>query len=215
VVGVVRNVKQYGLDGSPTPDLYVPIHQMPPGQASLMAARMYWVVRAQADGRVIARDVRNAIHAVDPDVATSSTRTLEEVLAASIGSRRINVRLLELFGQVAMLLTVLGAYALAAFAAGMRRRELAIRSAFGASQRSLAQLMFRGELPGLVGGLAVGLAVAFVTARALGDLLFATSPSDPMVYVLVAGTVLGVTAVATWLPARRAAGTNPAELLRT
>jgi len=104
VVGVrVRNVKQYGLDGSPTADLYVPVHQMPSGQASLIAGRIYWVVRAQADGRMIAGDARGAIHGVDPDVATSSTRTLEEELAASIGSRRINVRLLERFSQVTML----------------------------------------------------------------------------------------------------------------
>jgi putative ABC transport system permease protein len=176
---------------------------------------MYWVVRARAGGRVSAGDVRDAIHAVDPDVATSSTRTLEELLAASIGSRRINVRLLELFGQIAMLLTIFGTYALAAFAAGARRCELAIRSAFGASKRSLAKLMFRGELPGLVVGLAAGLAIAFLTARALGDMLFATSPRDPAVYLLAASTVLCVTAVATWLPARRAARTNPAELLRT
>jgi predicted permease len=215
VVGVVRNVKQYGLDGPPTADLYVPVHQMPPGQVSLIAARMYWVVRARAGGRVSAGDVRDAIHAVDPDVATSSTRTLEELLAASTGPRRINVRLLELFGQIAMLLTIFGTYALAAFAAGTRRRELAIRSAFGASKRSLAKLMFRGELPGLVVGLAAGLAIAFLTARALGDMLFATSPRDPAVYLLAASTVLCVTAVATWLPARRAARTNPAELLRT
>jgi ABC-type antimicrobial peptide transport system permease subunit len=175
---------------------------------------MYWVVRAQADGRLIAGDVRDAIHAVDPDVATSSTRTLDELLAASVGSRRINVRLLELFGQVAMLLAAIGTYALAAFGAGMRRRELAIRSAFGASRRSLEQLMFRGELPALAGGLAAGLVIAFAAARALGDTLFATSPWDPTVYALVAGTMFCVTAVATWLPARRAAEADPATLLR-
>jgi len=214
VVGVVRDVKQYGLDGSPTADLYVPIHQMPPSQTSLIAGRMYWVVRAQADGRVIAGAVRDAIHTVDPDVATSSTHTLEDVLATSIASRRVNVRLLEFFGQVAMLLTILGTYALAAFAAGMRRRELAIRAAFGASQRSLTQLMLRGELPSLVGGLVAGLAFAVVAVRALGDMLFATSPWDPLVYTLVAGAMLGVTAVATWLPARRAAVSDPSELLR-
>jgi hypothetical protein len=215
VVGVVRNVKQYGLDGSPTADFYVPLHQMPPSQVSLIAGRMYWVVRAQADARLIAGNLRDAIHAVDPDVATSSTRTLEEVLAASVGSRRINVRLLELFGQVAMLLAALGTYAIAAFGARMRRRELAIRAAFGASRHSLARLMFRSELPPLIGGLAAGLAIAFMAARALGDMLFATSPWDPAVYALVAATMLSVTAVATWLPARQAAGADPAVLLRT
>lgn len=214
VVGVVRNVKQYGLDGAPTADLYVPIHQMPPSQALLIAGRMYWVVRGQANGRVNADDVRTAIHAVDPDVATSSTRTLEQLLVAALGGRRINVRLLEFFGQVAMLLTALGTYALAAFSAGTRCRELAIRSAFGASPNSLAQLMFRSELPPLIGGLAAGIAIAFVSARMLGEMLFATSPWDPVVYAGVVAAMLFVTATANWLAARRAASANPAELLR-
>jgi len=158
--------------------------------------------------------VRGAIRSVDPDVAASSTRTLEDVLAASVGSRRINVTLLESFGMVAMVLTALGTYSIAAFAAGMRRRELAIRSAFGASRRSLAQLMFRGELPPLVGGLAAGLGIAVASARALGDMLFATSPWDPAVYALAAGAIVCVTTVATWLPARRAARTDLADVLR-
>jgi hypothetical protein len=80
---------------------------------------------------------------------------------------------------------------------------------------SLTRLMVRGELLPLVGGLAAGLAIAFVAARALGDLLFATSPGDPAVYALLAGGVLCVTAVAIWLPARRAARANPADLLRS
>ena len=113
-----------------------------------------------------------------------------------------------------MVLAALGTYSIAACAAGMRRRELAIRSAFGASRRSLAQLMFRGELPPLVGGLAAGLGIAFGSARALGDMLFATSPWDPAVYALVACAIVCVTAVATWLPARRAAHTDLAEVLR-
>jgi predicted permease len=215
VVGVVRNVKQYGLDGAPTADLYVDIHQMPPGQASLIAGRMYWVVRARGSGRVAAGAVREAIHAVNPDVATSSTRTLEEILAASVGPRRSNVRLLEVFGGVAMLLAIFGTYALAVFAAGMRRRELAIRSALGASRLSLAQLMVRGELPPLLAGVGAGAAAAFIASRSLTDMLFATRPSDPAVYLAVTATILLVTAVATYLPARRAADASPAELLRT
>jgi len=214
VVGVVRNVKQFGLDGAPTADLYVPIHQMPPSQVSLMAGRMYWVVRPREDGYVTPGDVRTAIHAIDSDVATSSTRTLDALLSASVGSRRVNVRLLEAFGQVAMLLTAFGTYALAAFAASMRRRELAIRSAFGASRRSLAQLMFRGAWPPLAAGIVAGLIAAFIAARELGDLLFATSPADPAVYAVVAVALLCLTAAASWLPVRRAAGADPAELLR-
>lgn len=215
VVGVARNVKQYGLDGAPTADLYVPIPQMPPGQTSLIAARMYWVLRAQGDGRLLAGELRGAIHAVDPEVATSSTRTLEDVLSSSVGSRRASVRLLQLFGNVAMLLAAIGTYAVAACAVGTRRRELAIRSAFGASRGSLARLMFRGELPPLIAGIAVGLAIAATAARSLGDLLFATSAWDPGVYGAAAVTLFAVTAVATYLPVRGAAGADAAALLRT
>ena len=215
VVGVVRNVKQYGLDGAPTADVYVDIHQMAPGQVPLITGRMYWIVRARGEGRLGPDTIRDAIHAVDPDVATSSTHSLAEILAASVGSRRINVRLLELFGGVAMVLATLGTFALAAFAAGTRRRELAIRSAFGATQPSLVRLMFRGELPPLVCGLSAGLAIAYLAARSLGDLLFGTSPGDPAVYLLVAAAMLVVASIATYVPARQAADADPAVLLRT
>jgi hypothetical protein len=90
-----------------------------------------------------------------------------------------------------------------------------IRSAFGASRGSLARLMFRGELPALVAGIAVGLAIAVTAAWSLGDLLFATSPWDPGVYGAAAVTLFAVTAVATYLPARGAAGADAAALLRT
>ena len=213
VVGVAANVKQYGLDGAPTADLYVPIPQMPPGQASLIAARMYWVLRAGTDGRLLASEARDAIHAVDPDVAMSGARTLEEILAGSVGPRRINTRLLELFGESAMLLALLGTYAIAAFAAGTRRRELAIRAACGASRASLVRLMLRGELPPLAAGIGAGVIVAFAAARSLGDLLFATSPHEPAVYAVVAVSVVGITALATCIPARRAANADPALLL--
>ena len=213
VVGVAANVKQYGLDGEPTADLYVPLQQMPPGQASLIASRRSWVLRARADGRLLAGEAQEAIHAVDPDVAMSGPRTLEEILAGSVASRRINARLLELFGESAMLLAALGTYAIAAFAAGTRRRELAIRAACGASRASLARLMFCGELPPLAAGIGTGLVIAVAVARSLGDRLFATSPREGFIYAAVAMALVGITALATYIPARRAARADPAMLL--
>jgi len=80
VVGVVGDVKQFGLDGPTTDDLYVPLAQMPPSQASAVAARMYWIVRTNDDPRSHASALREIVRSVDPDVATSSVETLDEIL---------------------------------------------------------------------------------------------------------------------------------------
>jgi putative ABC transport system permease protein len=180
-----------------------------------MAARRYWVLRTTGDRHLAAAELREAVHAVDPDVAASTVRTLAEILSIALGSLRINVRLLEFFGEIAILLAGFGTYAIVVFAASTRRRELAIRTACGAGHRALVWLLRRSELPALLGGLAVGLVAAAMAARSLDDLLFATAPLEPMVYgsvaLLLAIAVLG----ATYLPARRVANDRPAEIART
>ena len=215
IVGVVKDVKQFTVDGAPTADLYVPLEQVPASQAPALVARMYWVVRTDGDPRRVAPDVRAAVRAADPDIAASSVRSLDEVLAASLGGRRAGVRLLEIFGQVAMALAALGVYAIAAFAANMRRREMAIRSAFGASERDLVSLVVATELRPVCIGIAGGLVVAMLVAQSLGGALFSVSPSDPGTYIAVAATTFGIAFVAAWLPAMRAGRVDPAELLRT
>ena len=214
IVGVVKDVKQFTVDGAATADLYVPIAQVPPSQAAALTARMYWVMRTDFDPRLLIPEIRRAVHAVDADVAASSMRPLDEVLSASLGGRRATVRLLEIFGQVAMLLAAVGVYAVAAFSAGMRRRELAIRSAFGASRRDLVRLVLTAECPAVYAGIAAGLTIALVVARSLGGVLFSVGPSDPATYVAVGSALAVLTFVATWLPARRASRADPAELLR-
>jgi putative ABC transport system permease protein len=215
IVGVVKDVKQFTVDGAATADLYVPIVQMPVSQAPIVAARMYWIVRTRADPGLSILDVRRAVRAVDPDIAASSVRTLDQVLSASLGSRRANVRLLEVFGQVALVLAAVGVYAIAASSAGARRRELAIRSAFGASSNDLVRLMLLAEMPPVLFGVAGGLLVALLVARSLGGLLFSVGPTDGVTYVAVALALLALAFVATWIPAARAGRTDPAELLRT
>jgi predicted permease len=214
VVGVVDDVKQFTLDREPTADLYVPLLQMPAAQAAQLVARMYWVVRTRDDPRQLEPAIRNAIHAVDPDVATSSSRTLNAILNASLDPRRLNVRFLELFGQVGVALSAMGVYAIAAFSVGARRRELAIRSAFGAGRRSLARVVFVDELRPVVLGIFVGLIAAAAVSRLFAGLVFAISPTDPVTYLGVGLGLLSVCAVAVYLPARRAGLADPAELLR-
>ena len=214
VVGVVKDVKQFTVDGAATADLYVLLEQVPASQVSALVARMYWVIRTDVDPRRLVADVRRAVRAVDAEIAASSVRSLDEVLAASLGGRRAGVWLLEAFGQIAMLLAAVGVYAVTAFAADARRREMAIRSAFGASERDLISLVVATECRSACVGIAAGLAVAIVATQSLGAVV-SVGASDPGTYVAVALLLFGVSFVAAWLPAMRAGRVDPGELLRS
>jgi len=136
------------------------------------------------------------------------------VVAASLGAWRVNVRLLEAFGQVAIVLCAIGVYAVSAFSAGARRRELAIRAAFGASRHDLVALVLRGELAPVAIGLVIGFLIALVGAPHLGAALFTASPWDLPTYAFIGMGMLAVAGVASYVPARRAGRTNPVDLLR-
>jgi predicted permease len=213
VVGVVGDVKHFALDAPSTADLYLPLRQMPVSQAPLLAARMFWVVRGQLTPTTATLAVREAIASVDPGVATSSARTLEEVVSTSLGARRVNLRLLEVFGQIAIVLCAIGVYGVAAFSARTRNRELAIRAALGARRGDLAALMLRSELWPVVLGVVAGLSAAFLVAPWLFGAPFETSPRDVTTYVTV-GVGLSIVAVlASCAPARVAGAADPAAAL--
>lgn len=214
IVGVVNDVKQFTLDREPTADLYVPLTQMPPSQATQAAARMFWVLRTRDDPRQLEMAIRSAVHAVDPDVATSSTRLLDDIVRASLSPRRWTVRLLQVFAAVSMALSIMGVYAIAAFSAGTRKRELAIRSAFGANRKTLATLVFTEEARPVLLGLLVGLASALVLSRVFSSLIFAISPTDPAALVTAALVLTLVNAAAVYVPSRRAGLIDPIELLK-
>jgi putative ABC transport system permease protein len=214
VVGVAGDVKHFTLDAPPTADLYVPLHQMPASQASLLAARTYWIVRARPGTIRPGAALREAVARVDADVATSSERTLHEIWSASLGPRRVNVSLLEIFGQVALALCSLGVYAVAAFAARSRRKELAIRTALGATRRHVTTWMMRGELWPAVAGVSAGLLTAWIAAPLLFGTPFETNPRDGLTYAAVAGVLLLVVVLASYVPVRRVSGIGPSEALR-
>jgi hypothetical protein len=213
IVGVVDDVKQFTLDAPSTADLYVPIHQMPAFQAPLIAARMYWVVRTREDGVLMTQAIRAAVAQVDPGVAASSARTLASLWQVALASRRANVSLLRVFGDVALTLCAIGVYGVAAFAARTRRRELAIRAALGASRRELTLSMFRHELSQVLMGLGLGVTAALAAAPILFAGAFATSPRDVTTYAQASAILLAVAMIATYLPVRRAGAANPSETL--
>jgi hypothetical protein len=212
VVGVAADVKQFTVDAPATPDLYVPLAQMPPSQAPFVASRMYWVVRTDGNLETLASAVGDVVRGVNPNVAASGVQTLDAVVASSLGGWRVHVRLLEVFGELAVALCAIGVYALASYSARTRRRELAIRAACGATATDMTTLVLKGELAPVAIGIGAGLLAAGAAAPRL-PVLFETSPFDGAAYVAVAAGLAAVSVVATLVPAWRASTADPAGLL--
>jgi predicted permease len=208
IVGVVGDVRDTGLDSEPAVTVYVPLPQVPK-QVMVYARNMFWVVRASGDPQLLKRPVLAALGAQDSLLPATAVLTLDELLARSVAPRRFNLLLVELFAAAALLLSGLGVYAVSTQTVALRRRELAIRLALGAAPSGLQRLVIGGSMRPVLLGLLVGLGCALLAGRAISGLLYRVKGTDAGV-ILGASVVLGLAAlVAVWIPARRAARSNP------
>jgi putative ABC transport system permease protein len=214
LVGVCDDVKQFSLNAEPTADLYVPLRQMPAGQAQFLAARMYWVVRTDRDPMLLADLIRDRVRRVDKDVASSSTRTMTALVAESIGSRRFNVNLIEIAGVSSLLLALVGVYSVTAFSTARRTRDIGIRVALGARPAELVRSVLAAEWTAIGVGLAVGGAGGAVVARVLASVLFDSGGADFTIIAAAAAILASAALLASYLPARRAARIDPLSALR-
>ena len=214
VVGVVGDVKHFGLEQETTIEVYVPIAQVPEATTIWLANNMYWVI--QTDGAPLAATnaVRREIAAVDPGVPASFVRSMDQWMGASLAPRRFNLQLVEVFALAALLLAVIGVYAVSASAVAMRTREIGIRAALGASRREVIALVLRGGLTPVMLGLIAGAFGASFSGRAVSGMLFGITPQDPASLAVVAITLTAAAFVASYLPARRAGKVDPISALR-
>jgi putative ABC transport system permease protein len=210
IVGVVGNVKQTSLAISQSNAVYITNSQWRPW----VDKTLWLVVRAQADSAALAPAIRNAIWSVDKDQPIVRSTTMDDLLLASAAERRFALILFEAFGLVALLLAAIGIYGLLAGSVTERMREIGVRSALGASRGNILALVFRQgmTLTGL--GVAIGLTGAAVASKAIVTLLFDVSRLDPITYFGVIALLLGVSAIACLVPARRAARVDPSITLR-
>jgi predicted permease len=207
VVGVAGNVRWRGLAVPPEPTVYVPYTYSVP-------IRVAFTLRTPGSPAALAGGVRAAIWSVQPDAAVPFIRTMGNVVASSVASRRFQMDLVLAFALTALLLAALGIYGVVAYSVARRTQEIGIRITLGAGRGHLYRLVMAQGLIPVVAGLALGVVGALAGGRLLASLLYGVHAGDPAVVALVSLTLLATAALACALPARRAAATDPVQALR-
>jgi ABC-type antimicrobial peptide transport system permease subunit len=174
---------------------------------------MTLVVRTRGDSYGALDAVRAVVRRADPTLAVSQVQTLDEVLARTVGQPKLVMTLLGVFAGVALLLAVIGVYGVLTYTVSARTREIGVRMALGAERGSVVSMIVRQGLAMTGAGLVVGLGAALALSRGLESLLYGVPPRDISTFAVVAGLFAVVALAAAWLPARRAAATDPVRAL--
>ncbi|HEY4762759.1 MAG TPA: ABC transporter permease [Candidatus Sulfotelmatobacter sp.] len=207
VVGVIHEIKNYGVDQPVLPEIFVPYAQRPSGGGNL-------VIRSFADASAMTNAMRAAAQSFDPDLPVYDVRTLESFVAENVAPRRLSVLLLSLFAGLALALATVGIYGVMSYSVTQRHREIGIRMALGAQTGDVLTLVVRQGTWLAAAGVGIGLIAALAATRLIARLLFGIQPSDPLTFITVALLLSMVALVASYIPARRAARIDPMVALR-
>jgi predicted permease len=207
IVGIAGEVRRHGIDHGARDCLYLP-------QAYTALGSRRVIVRTAGPPSAVAGAIRAQVQALDPDLPVANLRTLEQVVHGSFGGRRTVAGMLGVFSGAALLLAIVGLYGLLGSAVAQRTRDIGIRMALGAQLGDVVRHFVRQGLKLTAAGVAVGLLGAWALSGVLRQLLFDTSPTDPVTLLAVTLLLAAVAAVACWLPARRAAKVDPVIALR-
>jgi putative ABC transport system permease protein len=207
IVGEIANGRTDDLTQSASPEIYLPLWQA-------RAFSKHLVVRTTADPRAVVVAVERALRSVDPTAAIENVKTLGQIRDESLASRTFAMHLLTGFAVVGSVLTLVGIYGVLSLSVASRRRELAIRTAVGAQQKHIRNLIYGEGFRLIAGGVLIGVALAIVLSRAVRSFLFEVQPTDPMTLIVVGALFVGVGLLACWVPVRRAQKVDPLEALR-
>jgi putative ABC transport system permease protein len=207
VVGIIKDIKNDGLDVDGVPHIYVSVYQDPNKQVSV-------ALRTSLPATLLEPQIRHEIQSIDPGLPVFNVSSMNDVLDRSLASRRFSADLVGGFAGLAVLLASIGIYGLLAYMVGQRSREIGIRIAMGARRGDILRMFLRKGVTLAGVGIVAGLVISASTASMMASLLYGVRPHDPAVFLLVPLLLLAVAAVASYLPARRATKVNPIAALR-
>jgi len=207
VVGVVGDIRHFGLDHEVRPEMYISFLQGPPSTPLL-------ALRTTGDPAALASAVRNELRGLEPELVIWNIAPLEELLAGSMASRRHTLGLIGLFALVALALAAVGIYGVLAYGVTQRMREMAVRMALGARPADVLRLVIGEGMRMVVAGAVLGLIGSVLLARFLTGLLYGVSPLDLSSYAASVVLLVLVALLACYVPARRATRVDPVTALR-
>jgi putative ABC transport system permease protein len=211
IVGVVGDIKHFGMDEVEQPALYTPYAQSMRSWKRWMSL----VVRSEGDSAALTGEVKIRVWRVDSRIPLTRALTMGEVMGASFDARRFNMLLLGVFAAVAALLAAVGIYGVMSYAVTQRTREIGVRIALGAKPRDVIRMVVGGGMRLTLIGAAAGLVLSVALTRFMSTLLFGVGATDPVTLAFVSLLLAGVALLASYVPARRAAKVDPMVALRS
>jgi ABC-type antimicrobial peptide transport system permease subunit len=206
IVGIVGDTHDYGPDAPPRPTVYVNLFQRPRAAETL-------TILSDADTEMVATAARGILHELDPEIP-ARFRTISQVYAASLGSRRFIVILIGSFGIAALALAVTGVFGVMAYSVSRRTREIGVRVALGAATGDVLWMILRQGARTILTGIAIGIVAALALTRSVAALLFGVTATDPLTFIGVTLLLFSAALLACYLPARRATQVDPITALR-
>jgi putative ABC transport system permease protein len=207
IVGVVSDLRNRGVGRDPGEELYTPVPQRPWGNMSVL-------VKTSGNPLQIVPAIRSAIQSVDRDQPMTQIRSLEEDLSSSVGQQRVSALLLGIFAALALVLAAIGIYGVTSYSVAQRVKEIGIRIAMGAQPRDVLRLILGFGAKLAVIGVVIGVIAALALTQLMKSMLFGVTATDPLTLGAVSLTLVAVTLLACYIPARRAMNVDPVIALR-
>jgi predicted permease len=216
VIGVVQSVHEDGLYEEPPSLVYWPVLREDFFTRPIVGTpAIVFVIRSERAGTTsLVDEVRQAVWSVNGTLPVAQERTMQDLYAGSLARTSFALVMLAIAGGIALVLGVIGIYGVIAYVVAQRTREIGIRSALGAQPRQLRRMFLLHGLALSAVGIAAGLVGAVGVTRLMSSLLFGIGPMDPIAYAAALGVIVAAAALASYLPARRAASIDPMQTLR-
>jgi predicted permease len=206
IVGIVGDVRDYGLDMPPRPTVYVNLFQLPRPEMTL-------TMLSDADTQSVAAAARGILQELNPEIP-AKFRTFSQIYSASLGSRKFSLLIVGSFGIVALLLATAGVFGVMAYSVSRRTHEIGVRVALGAGSRDVLGLILGQGMRTVLVGVVLGLAGGLALTRAIASLLFGVTATDPLTFTGVILVIVACALLACYIPARRATQVDPLVALR-